>query len=57
LSFCETIHYPPLHVHAHLELEEEPLEVQDLVQLMRVLHQGQPPQMKQDEGITLKQHT
>jgi hypothetical protein len=28
--------------------------VQDLVQLMKVLHLGQPPHMEQDEGIALK---
>ncbi len=31
LSLCKPIHYPPLHLHAHFELEKEPFEVQDLV--------------------------
>ncbi len=54
LDFCEPIHS---HLHSHLELEEEPFEVQDLVQLMKVLHLGQQPHMEQNEGIVLKQHT
>jgi hypothetical protein len=49
--------YDPIHshLHSHLELEAEPFEVQDLVQLMRVLHLGQPQHMEQDEVIALKQ--
>ncbi len=31
LSLHETIHSVPLHLHAHIALEEEPLEAQDLV--------------------------
>ncbi len=57
LSLCEPIHYPPLHLHTHFEFEEKLFEVQDLVPLMRVLHLGQPPHMKQDEGIARNQHT
>jgi hypothetical protein len=57
LSLCEPIPYLPLHFHVHLELEEEPLKVQDLGQLMKVLLLAQPPFMKQDEVIALKQRT
>ncbi len=52
LNLSEPIHS---HLHSHLELKVKPFEVQDLVQLMRVLHLGQPPHMEQDEGIALKQ--
>jgi len=50
--------FEPIHSHfrSHLELEAEPFEVQDLVQLLKVLHLGQPPHIKQDDGIVLKQH-
>jgi hypothetical protein len=54
LNLCEPVHS---HLHSHLELEAKPLEVQDLVQLMKVLRLGQPPHMEQDESIALKQCT
>jgi hypothetical protein len=52
LNFSKPIHS---HFHSHFELEAEPFEVRDLVQLMRVLHLGQAPHMEQDESIALKQ--
>jgi hypothetical protein len=50
LSLCEPIHYLPLHLHAFLEFEEERLEVQNMVQLLKVLQH-----VKQDESIAPKQ--
>jgi hypothetical protein len=45
LNLHEPIHCHPLHLHVHIEFKEKPLDVKDLVQLMKVLHLGQPPHM------------